>query len=129
MPYIQLDIRNNYNTETKKALAKEIGEVYSTIMKADIRRITVAIRELGEDSIWRCTADEPWPAAIMMCDIRAGRPKEVREELSRALVSICNSHLNLNANELNIEFTQHSGDEMYHQWLGKLSDDWQEEGN
>uniref|UniRef100_UPI0025F0DDDA hypothetical protein n=1 Tax=Pedobacter sp. UBA5917 TaxID=1947061 RepID=UPI0025F0DDDA len=91
--------------------------------------ITVAIRELGEGSIWRCSEDEPWPAAIMMCDIRAGRPSSMREELSKVLVMLCNSHLKLGVNELNIEFTQHTGDEMYHQWLGKLSDDWKEGGN
>ena len=129
MPYIQLEVRNEYPTETKEALAKAIGEAYSRIMQADIRRITVAIRELGEGAIWRCTEDEPWPAAIMMCDIRAGRPAEMREELSKALVSLCNAHLNLKVNELNIEFTQHAGDEMYHQWLGKLSDDWKAGGN
>lgn len=129
MPYIQLEVRDHYPPETKKNLAKAIGQAYSQIMQADIRRITISIRELGEGSIWRCSEDEPWPGAIMMCDIRAGRPKEMREDLSKTLVELCNSYLGLKTNELNIEYTQHSGDEMYHQWLGKLSDDWKEGGN
>ncbi len=129
MPYIQLEVRSHYPTETKKALAKAIGKAYAEIMQADVRRITVVIRELGEGSIWRCSEDEPWPAAIMMCDIRSGRPASMREELSKTLVLLCNTHLELAVNELNIEFTQHSGDEMYHQWLGRLSDDWKPGGN
>jgi hypothetical protein len=32
--------------------------------------------------------------------------------------------LGLETNELNIEFTQHAGDEMYHQRLGGFSADW-----
>ncbi len=128
MPYIQLEVRSHYPTETKKALAKAIGKAYAEIMQADVRRITVVIRELGEGSIWRCSEDEPWPAAIMMCDIRSGRPASMREELSKTLVLLCNTHLELAVNELNIEFTQHSGDEMYHQWLGRLSDDWKPGG-
>ncbi len=129
MPYIQLEVRSHYPTETKKALAKAIGKAYAEIMQADVRRITVVIRELGEGSIWRCSEDEPWPAAIMMCDIPSGRPASMREELSKTLVLLCNTHLELAVNELNIEFTQHSGDEMYHQWLGRLSDDWKPGGN
>jgi phenylpyruvate tautomerase PptA (4-oxalocrotonate tautomerase family) len=124
MPYIQIEVTKHYSSETKKRLVKTIGETYSKIMQADVRRITVTIRELGEGSIWRCSEGEPAPAAIMMCDIRAGRPKETREILSRNLIEVCNEILELDINQLNIEFTQHSGDEMYHQWMGRLSDDW-----
>jgi 5-carboxymethyl-2-hydroxymuconate isomerase len=59
-----------------------------------------------------------------MCDVRAGRSVEVRAELSKALIEVCNELLELEVNQLNIEFTQHTGDEMYHQWMGGFSDDW-----
>lgn len=125
MPYIQLELNEQYPVGIKKNLAKAIGRAYAEIMQADVRRITVSIRELGQGSVWRCSEDEPWPAAIMMCDIRAGRPTVMREHLSKKLVELCNTHLNLPQNALNVEFTQHAGDEMYHQWQGRLSDDWQ----
>lgn len=124
MPYIQIEVTKHYPAETKKQLAKAIGEVYSKIMQASVKRITVTIRELGEGSIWRCSEEDPVPAAIMMCDIREGRSKETREILSKKLIEICNEILELEVNQLNIEFTQHSGDEMYHQWMGHLSKDW-----
>lgn len=124
MPYIQLEVTKSYPAATKQLLAKRIGEIYSKIMIADVKRITVSIRELGEDSVWRCAEDEPTPAAVMMCDVRAGRSKEVREELSKKLIEVCNELLELEVNQLNIEFTQHAGDEMYHQWMGKLSENW-----
>ncbi|MFC3361788.1 tautomerase family protein [Pedobacter fastidiosus] len=124
MPYLQLEVIRNYPYATKKLLAKRIGETYSKIMKADQNRITVSIRELGEGSIWRCGDEEPMPAAIMMCDIRKGRDAHLRIALSKALIEMCNEVLGLETGQLNIEFTQHSGDEMYHQRLGSFSADW-----
>lgn len=124
MPYIQIEVNNHYSSSKKQILAKRIGEEYAQIMQADVKRVTVTIRELGEGSVWRCTEQDPQPAAIMMCDIRIGRPKETRELLSKKLIEICNEILELKVNQLNIEFTQHTGDEMYHQWMGHLSDDW-----
>jgi len=124
MPYLQLEVIRSYPYATKKLLAKRIGEVYSKIMKADQNRITVSIRELGEGSLWRCGDGEPMPAAVMMCDIRKGRDALIRTELSRALIDMCNEVLGLETGQLNIEFTQHSGDEMYHQRLGSFSSEW-----
>ena len=124
MPYLQLEVIRSYPYATKKLLAKRIGEVYSKIMKADQNRITVSIRELGEGSLWRCGDGEPMPAAIMMCDIRKGRDALIRTELSRELIDMCNEVLGLETGQLNIEFTQHSGDEMYHQRLGSFSSEW-----
>lgn len=129
MPYLQIEVLNKYPTPVKQALAKKLGLIYARIMKADVRRITVVIRELGEGNIWRCSENEPTPAAIMMCDIRAGRDSSTREELSKAFIEVCNDMLQLDVNQLNIEYTQHSGDEMYHQWMGKLSEDWNPDGN
>ncbi|WCT14813.1 tautomerase family protein [Mucilaginibacter jinjuensis] len=124
MPYLQLEVTKSYPTATKQELAKRMGEIYARIMSASVKRITVTIRELGEGSIWRCGEGEPHPAAILMCDIRAGRSIETRTELSKALIAVINELLELEVNLLNIEFTQHTGDEMYHQWMGSFSDDW-----
>ena len=52
--------------------------------RADI--VTVAIREAG---VWRCSDDEPQPSALLMCDVRRGRPAETRAELSRRLIAAC----------------------------------------
>ncbi|WP_114937622.1 tautomerase family protein [Mucilaginibacter endophyticus] len=124
MPYLQIEVQKFYPIETKKHLAKELGAAYAEIMEAAVERVTISIRELGEGSIWRCSKDEPWPAAIMMLDVRAGRTPETREALSKKFIEICNEVLELEVNQLNIEFTQHTGDEMYHQWMGHLSKDW-----
>ncbi|GGI26458.1 tautomerase family protein [Pedobacter mendelii] len=130
MPYLQLEVIRNYPYATKKLLAKRIGETYSRIMKSDQNRITVSIRELGEGSIWRCGDGEPMPAAIMMCDIRKGRDANIRTELCKALIDMCNEVLGLENRQLNIEFTQHDGNEMYHQRLGNFSAEWTaEEGS
>src|SRR5882762_2026303 len=129
MPYLQLEVTRSYPTAIKQQLAKQMGDIYSSIMNASVKRITVTIRELGEGGVWLCGEDEPTPAAILMCDIRAGRSVEVRTELSKALIRVCNEVLELEVNQLNIEFTQHTGDEMYHQWMGSFSDDWSPDEN
>lgn len=124
MPYLQLDVNDHYPPATKQLLAKRMGDLYAAIMKADVNRITVTIRELGEGSVWRCNASEPVSAALLMCDIRRGRPAEIRAALAKALIECCVEVLGLTL--LNVEFTQHAGDEMYHPMLGGLSDDWKE---
>ena len=64
------------------------------------------------------------PAALLMCDIRRGRPAQQRAELARMLIDACLEIVGLREDSLNLEFTQHPGDEMYHPLYGGLSDDW-----
>ncbi len=124
MPYLQLDTPFAYTTEQKQQLAKRLGEIYSSTMQSNINRLTIAIRELGEGSIWRCGEGDPRPAALLMCDIRRGRPAALRAELARQLIDACIEIVGLREDNLNLEFTQHDGDEMYHTLYGGLSDDW-----
>lgn len=124
MPYIQLDVTKNYPVATKQQLAKRVGDIFSEIMQANVNRVTFTIRELGEGAVWRCSNGEPRPGALMMCDIRSGRTPETRTELAKALIAACVEILGLKTNELNVEFTQHAGNEMYHPMMGGLSEDW-----
>lgn len=125
MPYLQLDVSRSYPRETKQVLAERIGRIYSEHMQASVHRISVAVRELP-DGVWRCTEGQPYPAALLMCDIRHGRPPGRRAELARASVEACVDVLELKVEQVNVEFTQHAGDEMYHPLLGGLSADWSE---
>ncbi len=126
MPYLQLDTPFSHTTEQKRRLAKRLGEIYSTKMTSNINRLSVAIRELGEGGLWRCGdgPNDPRLAAILMCDIRRGRSAELRGELAAELVKACQEILGLKDDQINLEFTQHDGDEMYHTLYGGLSDDW-----
>jgi hypothetical protein len=45
---------------------------------------------------------------------------ETKQRLAKRLGEIYSKHMN----NLNLEFTQHAGDEMYHTLYGGLSDDW-----
>ncbi|MFL9484585.1 4-oxalocrotonate tautomerase family protein [Chitinophagaceae bacterium LWZ2-11] len=127
MPYLQLDVTKRYPVSVKQQLAKRMGTIYADIMKADVKRITITIRELGEGGVWRCTDEDPFLAALLMCDIRRGRPAETRAELAKTLIDCCVEMLELKPGTLNVEFTQHAGDEMYHPMLGGLSNDWKED--
>jgi len=124
MPYLQLDVSESYAPNVKRRLAKRMGEIYALKMRADVNRISVAIRELTQGGLWRCTAGEPYEAALLMCDIRRGRPPEQRAELAKALVDACIDILGLRIEQINVEFTQHTADEMYHPMRGGLSADW-----
>ena len=110
----------------QRRLAKRLGENYATKMSSNINRLSVAIRELEEGGLWRCAdgPDDPRPAAILMCDIRRGRSAKLRGELAAELVKASQEILGLKDNNINLEFTQHDGDEMYHTLYGGLSDDW-----
>ena len=96
-------------------------------MSVDIRRISVAIRELGDGGVWRITepGTDPVTVSVMMLDIRRGRPQELRMDIAKALCKHCVEILGLSEDRLNVEFTQHSGDEMYHPALGGYSPEWE----
>ena len=127
MPYLQLDVNAPYPAAQKRELAKAMSETYARLMSVDIRRISVAIRELGEGGVWRCAepGGDPVPVSVMMLDIRRGRPPELRMAVAKALCRHCVDILGLEENRLNVEFTQHAGDEMYHPALGGYSPEWE----
>ncbi len=126
MPYLQLDVNGHFSVADKKRLAAYMSETYAKMMSVDIRRISVSIRELGEGGVWRIAeiGGDPVPVSVMMLDIRSGRPPELRMEVAKALCAHCVEILGLREDRLNVEFTQHSGDEMYHPALGGYSPDW-----
>ncbi len=126
MPYLQLDVNDHYPTPVKQRLAERMCRTYAEMMSVDIRRISVAIRELGEGGVWRMPepGEPPVPVSLMMLDIRQGRPPELRMALAKALCAHCIELLALREDRLNVEFTQHTGDEMYHPTLGGFSPDW-----
>jgi hypothetical protein len=96
----------------------------------DIRRISVAIRELGDGGVWRIAeaGADPVPVSVLMLDIRRGRSAELRMEVAKALCAHCIDILGLREDRLNVEFTQHTGDEMYHPALGGYSPEWEAGG-
>ncbi|EIM95075.1 hypothetical protein WQE_40884 [Paraburkholderia hospita] len=126
MPYLQLDVTDHYSVKDKRLLALKMSETYARMMSVDIRRISVAIRELGDGGVWRIpeAGEEPTPVAVMMLDIRKGRTPELRMDVAKALCAHCIEILGLREDRLNVEFTQHSGDEMYHPALGGYSPEW-----
>ncbi len=122
MPYLQLDVAARYPIEIKRALAQQLGKLYAEVMQTTPERVSVGFRELSEGSLWRCGSGAPEPAAVLMCDIRRGRPAEQRARLAEGLVNACVEMLGLRTDRLAVEFTQHSGDEMYRD--GHFSADW-----
>jgi phenylpyruvate tautomerase PptA (4-oxalocrotonate tautomerase family) len=124
MPYLQLDVNGQHPVADKKRLAKQLSETYARLMSVDIRRTSIAIRETGEGGVWRMVDGEPEAVSVLMCDIRRGRSAELRLEVAKALCRDCIDILGLREDRLNVEFTQHSGDEMYHPTLGGYSPEW-----
>jgi hypothetical protein len=126
MPYLQLDVNDSYPVATKQALATKMAATYAALMTVDIRRISIAIREVGAGGVWRMVDGEAVPVSVLMCDIRKGRPPELRMTVAKALCADCIDILGLREDRLNVEFTQHTGDEMYHPTLGGFSPEWSE---
>jgi phenylpyruvate tautomerase PptA (4-oxalocrotonate tautomerase family) len=91
MPYLQLDVNGHYASADKRRLAASMSETYARMMSVDIRRISVAVRELGEGSLWRIAAEGEAPTAVsvMMLDIRKGRSAELRMAVAQALCAHC----------------------------------------
>jgi phenylpyruvate tautomerase PptA (4-oxalocrotonate tautomerase family) len=124
MPYLQLDVNGTFPAERKRALAQRIADDYAAMMTVDARRISVTIRECGEGSVLRWVDGQMVPASVLMLDIRRGRPAELRMAVAQKLIANCVEILGLPHDRVNVEFTQHDGDEMYHPTLGGYSPDW-----
>ena len=97
------------------------------MMLVDVRRISAAIREPGGGGVSRIPDEggEPVPVSVMMLDIRQGRTAERRMEAAKALCAHCTQILGLREERLNVEFTQHTGDEMVPSPpFGRYSPEW-----
>jgi phenylpyruvate tautomerase PptA (4-oxalocrotonate tautomerase family) len=130
MPHLQLELTGTYPVAVKRELAKRLGDLYGKIMQTTPDLVDVSFHELGEGNLWRCETPGPVPSAVLMCEVRAGRPPEQREKLGEALLHACVTALNLDPLYFGVEFTQHTGDEIYRTILidgvvrGGLSHDW-----
>ena len=130
MPYLQLDVPARYSIAAKRAAAKRMGEVYAEVMQTTPDLVHVCFRELDEGGLWHCSAGEPQPAAVLMCEVRRGRAPEQRARLGDALIKICADAFGLDETQISVEFTQHAGDEIYRTVLvdgvlrGGLGKDW-----
>jgi hypothetical protein len=117
VPSLQLDVAAAPDRETQRDLAARLTAIYAEVMDAPPEIVTVVIREAG---VWR----DGRPSALLMCDVRRGRPVPTRAELARRLVEACEAVLGLRY--VKVEFTQHAGDEMWHPHLGGFTQDWSE---
>jgi len=99
-----------------------MGEIYARVMQTSASRVRVAFRELPEGNLWHCTGGEPRPGVVLACDVRRGRTVEQRAALAEELIGACREMLELPGDVL-VEFTQHSGDELYREGKG-MAEDW-----
>lgn len=124
MPSLQLDIIADLDERQKQSLARELSREYSRIMGSDPRLMTVVIRTLPPGSVWHCTAEEPVPGTLLMCDVRAGRDRVTRDDLARTLIDLVATRGAVPAMDVKVEFTQHAADEMFHPFLDGFNQDW-----
>ena len=126
MPSLTLDAPAVYTPAQKRTFAERLGAVYAEVMRTDLETITVVVHDGGEGAVWRCSATGPVAGALLMCDIRSGRPPATRAQLCERMLVVCEETLAIDPATLKIEFTQHAGDEMFHPHLGGFNTDWTE---
>jgi phenylpyruvate tautomerase PptA (4-oxalocrotonate tautomerase family) len=123
VPYLQFDLPAAYPAAAKRALATRLGSLYAEIMQTSPSIVKVSFREIGPDNLFRCgTVDGVEPVVVGQCEIRRGRPTEQRARLAAALVAACSEALDVAPDSVELEFTQHAGDEMYRR--GAFASDW-----
>ncbi len=125
MPSIQIDLPVVLEPDVKRGLARRVGTIYASTMGVNADLLTVSIHDVGDGGVWRCHDDrDPTPSALIMCDIRRGRPVEVRAALAQQLIDVLVETCAFDPTWLKVEFTQHAGDEMYHPHLHGFNKDW-----
>lgn len=129
MPFLQLDVPARYSLDVKRGLARRLSNLYAEIMQTTPDLVDVSIREL-EDGVWHCGYQEPVLGAVLMAEIRRGRPAEQRARLAEALMDACVEALVIDPTLIAVEFTQHAADEIYRKLYvdgvlqGGLGKDW-----
>jgi len=113
MPYLHLDLPGTYDANTKRRLARRLGDTYCEIMQAKPGIVSVGFRELGSNNLWKTGGIEPRPVAVIQCDIRRGRTAEQIRAVGRAIVALCEDELSIPATDIVVEFTQHTAEEWY----------------
>ena len=126
MPYLQLDLPLAVAADRRPELAARLAAVYAEVMDTVPHVVTVAFRELGENGVLRNTESGVVPAVVVGCDIRRGRAPQVRLELGHRVAALIEETLGWPRDRVILEFTQHSGDEIYRE--GRLSADWAPSG-
>ena len=78
----------------------------------------MAFRELGEGGVWCCTTGEPEPAALLSCDDPAGPPGRTAGRTGPGADRRLRRDVEVRSDRIAVEFTQHTGDEMYRHGRG-----------
>jgi len=83
---------------------------------------SVALRELGPENLFRLNGPELSSPIVVMCDIRRGRATDQREALAKQIVAECASTFGVASDDVVVEFTQHTPDEMFR--YGAFAPEW-----
>src|SRR3954452_12521502 len=122
MPYLHLDLPIAVSVEARAEVAGRLAALYADVMQTNPERVTVALRELGENGVLRNGPDGVEPVVVVQCDIRRGRPPEQRLRLGEGLARVLEDALGWPPHRLVVEFTQHAGDEFWRR--DGLGEDW-----
>ncbi|GAC1408375.1 MAG: hypothetical protein NVSMB64_16530 [Candidatus Velthaea sp.] len=122
MPFLQVDLPGSYPADVKRAFAARLIRLYAETMQTQERIPSVALRELGPDNLLRLNGGELSSPIVVMCDVRRGRPAAQREFLAERIVAECAATFGVEADDVVVEFTQHTPDEMYR--YGALAPEW-----
>lgn len=122
MPYLHLNLPGRHAAEAKRALAERLCRLYADVMQTQTWRPNIGMAELGEDNLFRLGPDGLDAIAMVLVEVRAGRPAEQRLRLARGIVDACVEILGLNRSTVFVEFTAHVGEEMFRE--GDWVADW-----
>jgi phenylpyruvate tautomerase PptA (4-oxalocrotonate tautomerase family) len=122
VPYLQIDLPAPANAEVKAAFARRLAALYAEAMETGAHIPAIAFRELGDGNLVRLQDGELRAVLVVMCDIRRGRPPAQRETLARAIAGAASAAFAIDENQVVVEFTQHTPDEMFR--YGAIAPEW-----
>jgi len=113
MPYLHLDLPGRFPVAQKRELAVRLCRLYADVMQTQTWRPNIGIAELGEDNLFHLGPDGLEPIVMVLVEFRAGRPSEYRLSLADGIVDACVEVLGVPRRWVLVEFTPHSGAEIY----------------
>lgn len=114
MPHLQFEINRPLEDEDKIAFAKNVRELFSTIMDTGTDHISISIREFGTYnlSVGRVTEPEKG-VALVNADIREGRTMEKRRSLTLGFMQLLYDTWQIPKEHMYVTLTEHKGEDFH----------------
>lgn len=115
MPFVQVHTAQPVSPAIRRALGSALARAYAECMQTSHRIVNVGFLQYAEGALARYdgSGDAPREMTVVTCDVRAGRPPEMHEQLGRAITVAVSRELGVPEARIAVYITEHAAHHIY----------------